>query len=144
MKRIIIAIAFVMATSSVLSADDRPVTFSQLPQAAQNFINANFPGEKVSFATKDDDVIRPEYQVVLSNGMMLQFENNGSMEKIQTRDGNIPESLIPVQIREMVKMHYPDAQIKEYEVGRRTYEVKLSNRMELKFNRNFHVIEIDD
>ena len=45
---------------------------------------------------------------------------------------------------EYVKAYYPDATILQYEVGRKTYEVKLSNRMELKFNSRFNVIEVDD
>ena len=45
---------------------------------------------------------------------------------------------------EAVKGYYPDAKILEYEVGRRSYEVKLSNRIELKFNTRFNVIEIDN
>ena len=43
-----------------------------------------------------------------------------------------------------VKATYPDAVITEYEIGRRHYEIKLSNRLELKFNRNFALVEIDD
>ena len=52
--------------------------------------------------------------------------------------------MVPVQIREYVERHYPNAVLVEYEVGRRNYEVTLSNRMELKFNSEFNVVEIDD
>ena len=92
----------------------------------------------------DDDVIMPDYQVVMANGVMMQFEHNGRLEKIETRSGEIPAGIVPVQIVELVKAHYPDAKILQYEVGRKTYEVKLSNRMELKFNSRFNVIEVDD
>lgn len=144
MKRIIIMMALVMAAMTVVRADDRPVTYNQLPKAAQDFITAYYPNEKVSFATKDDDIVRPDYTVVLANGVKIEFRNDGSLNKIETRNGEVPAEIVPVQIIESVKAHYPDAVIREYEVGRKTYEVKLSNRMELKFNRAFHVIEIDD
>jgi hypothetical protein len=65
------------------------------------------------------------------------------LEKIEARTG-IPEGLIPLQIRDYVKIHYPDAIFVEYEIGKRSYDVKLSNRLEVKFNKNFNVIEIDD
>lgn len=120
------------------------MTFNQLPAAAQTFISVNYPGEKVSFALVDDDFFRPDYSVVLANGTKIQFSNNGTLEKIETRKTDIPAGIVPVQIVEMVKAHYPDAKIYEYEIDRRTYEVKLSNRMELKFNSNFNVIEVDD
>ena len=143
MKRIFTIIAVALASVQMSKADDRPVTFSQLPAAAQTFINANYSGEKISYATVDDDFIRPDYNVMLANGVKIQFENSGALEKIESRAG-IPEELIPVQIRDYVKLHYPDVIFVEYEIGKRTYEVKLSNRLEIKFNRNFNVIEIDD
>jgi hypothetical protein len=104
-------LALVLVTFAIVKADDRPVTFNQLPQAAQTFINTNYPDEKVAFATVDDDFIRPDYHVALVSGVMLQFEHGGSLEKIETRNGNIPAGIIPFQIIDMVKQYYPEAQI---------------------------------
>lgn len=143
MKRIFAIIAISMASLSIMKADDRPVTFAQLPAAAQAFINSNYPADKISYATVDDDLIRPNYNVVLVSGVRIQFEHSGALEKISSMNG-IPAELIPVQIRDYVKIHYPDAAFREYEIGRKSYEVKLSNRLELKFNRNFILVEIDD
>lgn len=144
MKRFLIVLTCVLGTMSLAKADDRPVTVDQLPQAARTFLNVNFPDDKISFATKDDDLIRPDYQVVLASGVMVKFNNAGNLEEIESRGREIPDGIIPIQIVEMVKGHYPDVMITGYEVGRRTYEVKLSNRIELKLDRNFNVIEIDD
>lgn len=143
MKKIFAILALSMAVLTVAKAGDRPVTFNQLPAPAQTFINTNYPDDKISFATVDDDLIRPDYSVVLVSGVRIQFNNDGSLEKIESKAG-VPEGLIPVQIRDYVKLHYPDAVFYEYEIGRRNYEVKLSNRLELKFNRNFYLVEIDD
>ena len=143
MKKIFIVAAIVLASLQIVKADDRPVTFSQLPAPAQTFINTNYPDEKISYATKDDDFILPDYNVMLANGVKIQFEHSGALEKIESRIG-IHEDLVPFQIRDYVKMHYPDAIFVEYEIGKRSYEVKLSNRLELKFNKNFNIIEIDD
>ncbi len=143
MKRIFAIYAIMMASLSVMRADDRPVTFAQLPAAAQSFINTNFPDDSISYATVDDDLIRPDYNVVLVSGMKIQFEHDGSMEKIGCRNG-IPADMIPVQIKDYVKTHYPDAYFTEYEIGRKSYEVKLSNKLEMKFNKNFILVEIDD
>lgn len=143
MKKIFAILALSMAVLTVAKAGDRPVTFNQLPAPAQTFINTNYPDDKISFATVDDDLIRPDYSVVLVSGVRIQFNNDGSLEKIESKAG-VPEGLIPVQIRDYVKLHYPDAVLYEYEIGRRSYEVKLSNRLDLKFNRNFYLVEIDD
>lgn len=144
MKRFLIVLTCVLGTMSLAKADDRPVTVDQLPQAARTFLNVNFPDDKISFATKDDDLIRPDYQVVLASGVMVKFNNAGDLEEIESRGKEIPDGIIPIQIVEMVKGHYPDVIITGYEVGRRTYEVKLSNRIELKLDKNFNVIEVDD
>ena len=157
MKKIFAILALSMAVLTVAKAGDRPVTFNQLPAPAQTFINTNYPDDKISFATVDDDLIRPDYSVVLVSGVRIQFNNDvsldvrcgeilslhGSLEKIESKAG-VPEGLIPVQIRDYVKLHYPDAVFYEYEIGRRSYEVKLSNRLDLKFNRNLYLVEIDD
>lgn len=143
MKKIFALVTVVLASLQIINADDRPVTFNQLPAPAQEFITTNYPDEKISYATKDDDFILPDYNVMLANGVKIQFEHSGALEKIEARTG-IPEGLIPLQIRDYVKSHYPDASFVEYEIGKRSYDVKLSNRLEVKFNKNFNVIEIDD
>lgn len=143
MKKIFAILALSVAAITIARAGDRPVTFSQLPSPAQTFITTNYPDDKISFATVDDDIVRPDYSVVLVSGVRIQFNNDGSLEKIESKAG-VPERLIPVQIVDYVKRHYPDAAFHEYEIGRRSYEVKLSNRLDLKFNRNFNLVEIDD
>jgi len=143
MKRFFALLAIMTASLSVMRADDRPVSFNQLPDAAQSFISMNFPDDSVSYATVDDDFIRPDYTVVLVSGLKIQFDHDGTMEKLECRNG-IPADMVPVQIKDYVKKHYPDAYFTEYEIGRKSYEVKLSNRQEMKFNKNFILVEIDD
>lgn len=145
MKRIVIIVtAIVIASLTSLRADERPINHSQLPAAAQSFINKYYQGDKVSYATIDDDLIAPDYQVALVSGVMIQFHHNGKLEKIESRNSAIPEGIIPVQIIEAVKEFYPQATILGYEVDRNSHEVKLSNRMELKFNKTYKIVEIDD
>ena len=72
-----------MAVVGISKADDRPVRFEQLPKAAQEFVMVNFPENKVLSASKDDDLMFPEYEVVLDNGTSLDFKNDGSLEKLK-------------------------------------------------------------
>ena len=144
MKRIFAILAVMAAFMSAAKADDRPVTYQQLPASAQAFIPENYPADKVSYATKDDDLILPDYTVVLVSGVKISFNNDGSLEKIESKVDGVPAGLIPVQIREYVRHNYHDVAYVEYEIGRRTYEVKLSNGMELTFNSKFALIGIDD
>lgn len=142
MKKILMLIAVVTLSLSCI-ADDKPVTYEILPAAAKEFIKANFPDEKVSYAFADDDLIRPDYMVRLADGTEIQFNHDGSLEKVSSRAG-VPSQIIPVQITEYVKTNFPDAVIVDYEIGRREYEIGLSNGLDLKFNNNFRLVEMDD
>ena len=144
MKKILVLLAGIFAFVGISKADDRPGTYDQRPAAARTFIKKHFPKANLVYATVDDDLIRPDFEVRLDNGFEIQFENDGSLDKIETREGNVPEVLIPEKIREYVKKNYPHVTYKEYEVGTRSYEVKLSNKLELKFNSSFVLIGIDD
>ena len=144
MKRILIALISLMAVVGISKADDRPIKFEKLPAAAQKFVKTNFADNKVVFVTKDDDLIAPDYEVVLDNGTVLQFSSAGSLEKIEAFRTGVPQNLVPEKINAYVSANYPDAVFKEYEVEKGKHEVKLSNGLELTFNSVFTLIEIDD
>ena len=143
MKRILISALAVVAISVMASCREKMVTFTQLPEVAKTFINTNFPDDTVVAVTVDDDLIRPDFDVRLSSGVELQFEHDGALEKVASRNG-ISADLIPQTILDYVSANFPSAGYREYEIGRRTYEVTLTNGLELKFNNNFQLIEVDD
>lgn len=143
MKKILTLSAALFMFAAIMTADDRPVDFSRLPEPVKAFLNTNYPDIQVLYSTKEDDLVLPDYNVALANGVNLEFYHDGALKKIECRDG-VPVGLIPVQIVEFAKVRYPDAYFVSYELDKRHYEVKLSNRLELKFNKNFNLMEIDD
>ena len=144
MKRILVLFVSIFAFAALIKADDKPIPFDQLPDLAKTFIKTNFASAKVLYSSVDDDIIAPDYEVILDNGFEIQFKNDGRLESIDANLGTIPESIIPEPIRAYIKANYPNVTYKEYEVGARSYEVKISNGLELTFNSEFKVIEIDD
>lgn len=144
MKRIVSLLFVLSAFAMIAGADNKPVTFEQLPDAAKTFITSNFKAVKILFASMDDDLIRPDYEVRLADGTEIDFDNDGRLEKIEMKSGAVPSGIVPVQVKDYVKANYQDVLIREYEVGLRHYEVKLSNGLELKFNKSFQLIGIDD
>lgn len=143
MKRVVLSALVALAFAPLVSSYEKPVTFKQLPQAAQTFITDYFPTDKLIIATQDDDLIRPDYEVRLASGTEIEFNHSGTLKKVSSKDG-IPSGLLPEKIRVYVEENYPDVSFLEYEVDKRTYEVKLTNRLELTFTKNFILIEIDD
>lgn len=142
MKKFFATLLFSVVVISVYA--DRPVTVERLPAAAREFIVSNYPSDNISYAIVDDDIVRPDYTVVLVSGARIEFNNHGALKSIEDRRNGISRSLLPVQIADYVNRHYPDASFIKYEIDRRGYDVTLSNRLELKFNRHYNVVEVDD
>ena len=70
--------------------------------------------------------------------------NQGEWKEVDCRYSTLNEELVPVQIREYVKTNFPDTQFVQIEKGYRGYEVKLTNRLELTFDNQFRLVDIDD
>ena len=120
------------------------MTIDQLPAAAREFIAENFPGEQVAYAKLERDFPESRYEVVFTSARKLEFKRNGEWTKIDCRYSSVPEDAVPPQIRAKVLELFPGASIIEIERDRRETEIKLDNRMEMKFDRRGLLIEIDD
>ena len=143
MKRVLLFIVAVMSFSVIGACQEKQMIYELLPISAQKFIEQYFPSHEMLIAVAEDDLLHPDVEVSLVSGVHLEFDYKGNLKSVTSRTP-LPDSLIPAGIRIYVSSHYPDAGYLEYEIERRTYEVKLTNRLELKFNSDFNVIEVDD
>lgn len=84
------------------------------------------------------------YEVILTKGTKVEFSGQGEWKEVDCRYSTLNEELVPVQIREYVKTNFPDTQFVQIEKGYRGYEVKLTNRLELTFDNQFRLVDIDD
>lgn len=144
MKKIMTFIVSAIILAPMAFADDKPFDFNKLPAVAKEFITKYFPNDKAIVTTVDDDLVRPDYEVILQSGAKIGFDHGGALEKVDMREGAVPAGIVPEQIMVYLSAHYPDAAIVEYEVGKNDFEVKLTNSLELKFNSAFKLIGIDD
>ena len=65
------------------------------------------------------------------------------MRQIWQTSSNLSHfSLIPEQIKAHVNATIPDAVITKIDRDRRGYEVKLSNGLEMEYNKKFKVVDI--
>ena len=69
---------------------------------------------------------------------------DGEWKEVECKYSTVPTAIIPVQIASYVSQNYPDTQIVQIDRDKRDYEVKLTNRLELTFDLNFNLIDIDD
>ena len=146
MKKIILVLAaiFSIGVFSASADNDKIINKNQLPAQAQSFINEYFAGAKISYAKLETDFLVNSYEVMLADGTKLEFASNGNWEDVDCRYGEVPAAIIPAAIKDYVKAHYPDARVLKIERDRRGYDIKLSNRLELKFNNDFEIVDIDD
>ena len=145
MKKLGLIISAVFLTLGVACADvDRPISVNELPQKAQKFLKEHFSNREVSFAKEDPELLHKEYEVVLTDGTKIEFMSDGEWKSVDCRYGSVPVAIIPKQIKDYLAQNYPQAVVLGIDYERKQYEVRLNNHLELTFDQNFRLIDIDD
>ena len=111
-------------------------------QTAQQFIKKYFGDRKVAFAKEESD-FRKSYEIAFKNGDKIEFDRKGEWTDIDCKYSAVPTGIIPAPIAKYVADNYPDNKIVQIERDTRSTEVKLDNRMEIKFDKQHRVIEMD-
>ena len=137
-------ICMMMNTVSVF-ANERVISAEQLPAAAKTFVKKNFPGLLISYAKIDNEFMKTRYEVRLNNGTKLKFDKDGNWEKVNCKHSAVPAHLVPSTIANQVKRSYNGTFITKIDKGRYgNYEVELSNKLDLRFNKNGQLTRVDD
>lgn len=145
MKKILLLLVCLFSLQTAVRADDdRPIAVTQLPASAQQFIKKHFSGNQVAFAKMEKDWFSKSYDVTFTNGNKLEFDENGEWTDIDCKYTSVPAAIVPKAIADYVAQNYKDVRILKIDRDTRDYEVKLSNRLELKFDLQFNLIDIDD
>ena len=146
MKKIMFlaAVLLTFGISKAKADDDRPITVTQLPATAQQFIKKHFPQQKVAYAKIERDFLDTTYDVVFTDSSKLEFFKDGQWKEVDCRHTAVPAAIVPQQIRDFVTKNYPGVLITKIDRDKRDYELKISNGLELTFDLKFNLIEIDD
>lgn len=140
-KKIVMMLAFVLTMCMPMKADnDRVITFDQLPVQAQTLLKQHFADKVIMIVTVDYD----DYTVMYQSGEKVEFDKRGNWKDFNCKTSAVPTALIPVQIKAHVNATFPGTTIIKLDRDRRGYDVKLNNGLELEYNKNFQVVEIDD
>lgn len=146
MKKILFALVaiFTLGISNAAADNDKLINKSELPVQAQQFIDAHFANVKLTYAKLERDFFERSYEVVLADGTKIEFASNGSWRDVDCRYEEVPAAIIPQAIKEYVNNNYPGKKILKIEHDRGYYELKLSNRYELTFNKDYKIVDIDN
>lgn len=146
MKKIMLTAALLFAGITASLADnDRPIALDKLPAAAQTFLKTHFADLTLAYAVEDPKFVGSEYEVTYTDRTEVDFRSNGEWSSVERRYAAVPASIVPAQISAYVaKSSFSNQYIKKIERDAYTWEIELSNGIEIKFDREFHVIDIDD
>lgn len=127
------------------NAQETVIKTNELPKTAQDFIKKNFASQKVSQAIKDKGMISTDYEVYLDNGVKIEFDGNGNWEEVDgENDAAIPTGFIPAKITSYVSKNFPTHKISKIEKDSNSYDVELTNGLDLEFKLNGDFLRIDD
>lgn len=143
MKKLFI-IAFCTLSLSACADNSKVISFDLLPEAAKTLMQSYVDVQQVIVVTQDGRSAWADYDVLLSNQSQWSFDGKGNLESVRMMTG-VPENLVPAAIRATVTKMYPEAIIVKYSVDKddREQDVELNNRIELTFDLNGALKEVD-
>jgi hypothetical protein len=142
MKKVILSGFFALCAFGMFAQADT----KNLPATAKDFIQQNFSSNTVEGVEENskwqiwaDD----KYEVKLSNGIELDFDENGNIIEIDSQIDAIPMSALPSAIATYLKENYPDSQVIGWEKEKKSQEVELLDGTELEFDGQGNFRKID-
>lgn len=143
-KKYYLVIFALVGMLSLVSCGDKAVAPTQLPPEIQSFVQQTFPGQAISFAVKDWELFGSKYDVVLADGTQIDFNSDKTWDKIESHMNPVPAALIPAPIATYVNTNFAAVPIVKIDKEHYGYEVELGNGLELKFNQQGALMEMDD
>ena len=125
-------------------ADEKKIAFNQLPVTSQEFIRKHFDEKDVLFIKEDRDFFDRSYEVILVDGSKIEFDNTGEWATVSLKIGKIPNGIVPGEIEDFVRKNHPNLFIIKIERDKKSYEIELSNEIEIEFDLNYNLIGYDD
>lgn len=123
---------------------DKPIKVSEMPKAAQLFIQTHFADQSIAIAKVESEFMDKNYDVIFTNGDKVEFDKKGKWTKVDCKHGQVPEAVIPEAIQKYVLQHYPGVKIVKIELAdHKGYEVDLDNGIDIEFDKKMHVRDID-
>lgn len=128
MKRTFITAFFAMLLvvfSVSCSSEDKEFDYAALPMSAQQFVKQYFAGASYSRVEKEKDNGFWEYEVLLSDGSKVEFNEKGEWTSVECKYSEIPVGIIPTVIAEDIAKKYPD--LKPYKIEKEVggYEIDI-------------------
>lgn len=124
--------------------DEKTIAFEQLPEVSKKFIQKHFNKKDVVHSQLDRELFSKSYEVSFADGSKIEFDRKGEWDNVNCLKKKIPDGIVPEQITDYVKKNHPNAKIVKIDRERKDFEIELENGTEIKFDKNFEVIDYDN
>jgi len=134
-----------LVVAVVANAQDKVITFAQLPKKAQNFVTTYYAADQVVLVKEESELLSGKsYDVKLRDGVKLEFDAKGEWTEVDAELKAVPVKIVPASILEYVKKSFPNNEIVQISRSSRKYSVELTNGIDLEFNKKGQFVRIDD
>lgn len=146
MKKLMAILALVMMFVGPVSARDKVTRdVNVLPEGAKTMIQEYYPNIQVNHIKIDSKTFGgDDYDVILSNGVELDFDSEGRLQEIDCGINAVPDGLVLKPIREYVAKNFNGQKISSMEIKKSKYDIELMNGVDLEFDRTGKFLRVDD
>lgn len=134
-----------MSSAVVANAQEKIISFTQLPKKAQQFVATYYAADQVSYVKEESEFLSGKnYEVKLKDGVKLEFDGKGEWTEVDAELKAVPLKIVPASILEYVRKSFPDNEIVQISRSSNKYDVELTNGIDLEFNKKGQFVRIDD
>lgn len=124
--------------------DEKKIDFGDLPSEARSFIENYFPSADILSIVQEKEDGCKEYQVKLSDGTDMEFDEDGEWTNIECYFSPLPTGILPANVITKVEELHPEAYINgvEKELGGYVVEVTDADGIDwdMRFNAQFEYV----
>ena len=124
--------------------DEKEIKAKDLPGAAREFIAQYFPEESVLYAEKDRDDKTVTYNVRLSDGTEVEFDESGEWISVDCNLSPVPAGIVPAAIYTHLESYVPEGtQIFKIEKMWGGYEIEIRDGRDLIYDAEGNFVRED-
>lgn len=138
-KVVILAGVLAIALSGLVvnaQTKDSTINATELPAAAQAFIKQHFGSQTIESVTAEKEISGTEYDVTLSGGISIEFDDKGNWDDIDSKVTAIPLAVIPATVADYTAKNYAGNAVMQIEKDKNGFDVELVDNTELEFDVN--------
>lgn len=127
-----------------MAQKEKKISLQDLPQQAQTFIKNNLTKAKALQVLKEsENALHVAYKVTFQDKLKVKFDKNGNWKEVNGHRSPIPTHIIPEKILQYVRKSFPNNEVVKIEKEKRSYEVEITNGLELEFDKEGNFLKID-